>query len=117
MTATEMESAVVRRMLADDTLRPVQRVFEAASVEVTDRERSAVGFISSFRRTGATKLFADGVSLRWGRVMGRVNAEVDVDFVVYVDDGYIAGVECVTFGGEPFPVDLRDFELTDLPRH
>ena len=38
-----------------------------------------------------------------------------VDFVVYVDDGYLTGLECVTFGGDLMPDIIREFEISDLP--
>jgi len=63
---------------------------------------------------GAAKLFADDTSMRWGKIVGRLNSEVDADFVVYVYDGFVNAVEGVTFGGEAWPAALEDFQLTEV---
>ena len=112
---TSLEAAVIQRMLADPQCTPSRRAVDPlAPLEVEERSVSQVGFITSFARNTAAKLFGDNTSMRWGKVVGRLNCEVDVDFVVYVDDGYVTGVEGVTFGGEPWPSLINEFELTEI---
>lgn len=112
---TSLESAVIQRMLADPQCTPSRReVDPLAPLEVQERNVSEVGFITSVVRNPAAKFFGDNTSMRWGKVVGRLNAEVDVDFVVYVDDGYVTGVEGVTFGGQSWPSLVYQFELTEI---
>jgi hypothetical protein len=115
MNISELEAAVISRMLNDHQLAPSRRTLEPSSLMVTERNVSEVGFIASFARTVGAKLFGGDFSMRWGKVVGRLNAAVDVDFVVYIDDGYLTGVEGCTFGGEAWPADVEEFELTDIP--
>jgi hypothetical protein len=111
-----LEAAVIQRMLAEPSCIAMRRsVNPGATLKVVERSASAVGFLTSFGRDAAARLFGDGTSMRWGKVVGRLNSEVDVDFVVYVDDGYVTGVEGVTFGGEPWPPRINQFELMEIP--
>lgn len=113
-----LEAAVIQRMLADPQCAPSRRMAAPqAPLEVAERSFSEVGFITSFVRNGAAKLFDSNTSLRWGKVVGRLNSEVDVDFVVYVEDGYVIDLEGVTFGGEPWPSRVDQFELTEISGH
>ncbi len=119
MTArlTALETAVINRMLADPQLSPRCRALDLSNpLVVEERNLDEVGFITTIARNGAAKLFADDVSLRWGEVAGRLNSEVDVDFVVYVDHGFVNAVEGVTFGGELWPSSVKEFELTEISR-
>lgn len=115
MKISLLEATVITRMLNDPQLAPSRRALEPSALVVAERNVSEVGFIASFARTAGAKLFGDDVSMRWGKVVGRLNAAVNVDFVVYVDDGYLTGVEGCTFGGEAWPADVAEFELTDIP--
>lgn len=110
---TPLEIAVIQQMLADPQCNPSRRALASlVLLEVEERSVNEVGFITSFVRNTAAKFFGDTTSMRWGNVAGRLNGEVDVDFVVYVDHGYVTGVEGVTFGGEPWPLLVDRFELT-----
>ncbi len=115
MSTEILESAVIGSMLDDSELSPGLRSFDPLALVETERNFSQVGFITSFARTSGTKLFGDNISMRWGKVSGRLNSEIDVGFIVYVDDGYLTGVEGFTYGGELWPSEVRAFELTDLP--
>lgn len=113
LPTTSLEAAVIEQMLADPQCKPSRLpVAPLVALEVEERSVTEVGFLTSFVRNTAAKLFGDSTSMRWGNLVGRLNCEVDVDFVVYVDDGYLTGVEGVTFGGEPWPSPVDQFELT-----
>lgn len=114
MDATNLESVVIRTMLNDSQLPLCRQSFDVSTLVVTDRNLSEVGFFTSFVRTAESKIFNEEISMRWGKVIGRINSSIDVDFVVFVDDGYLTGVEGTTFGGEPWPSEVLRFELTDL---
>jgi len=114
---TALEAEVIQRMLTDPQLSPRRRVLDPSNpLVVEERSVNEVGFITSIARNDAAKLFADDTSMRWGKVVGRLNSEVDVDFVVYVDDGFVNAVEGVTFGGESWPSSIEEFELTEISR-
>jgi hypothetical protein len=115
MCMTALETAVVRKMLADPQLPLICKSFDPSALEVSERNHSEVGFITSFARIAESRLFGDEISMRWSRVVGRLNSETDVDFVVFVDDGFLTGVEGCTFGEELWPPKVEKFELMDLP--
>ena len=115
MKTTLLEAAVINRMLADPALAPMPRKFDVAWLIVAERDHTEVGFITSFARTSETRLFDEPVSIRWGKVVGRLNLTTDADFIIYVDEGYLVAVEGCTFGGEPWPEEVAEFELSDLP--
>ena len=112
---TDLESAVIHRMLSDPECTPNRRAIDPSNpLEVEERSIGEVGVLTTFVRNEAAKLFDDDISMRWGKVWGRLNSAVDVDFVVYVDKGYVTGVECVTFGGEPWPYLITEFTLAEI---
>lgn len=111
---TPLESAVVHRMLGDPLCSPIRRALDPPGLlQVEERSVTEVGFITTFVRNTDSKLFDGDISMRWGKVGGRINSKVDVDFLVYVDDGYLTGVEAVTFGGESWPSLINEFKLTE----
>ncbi len=113
MNTTILETAVINRMLGDPQLPLGVRLLDPTTLVIVERNFSEVGFITGFARIGEARLFSDDISMRWGNVVGRLNSEIDVDFVVYVDDGYLTGVEGCTFGGELWPSRVEEFELAD----
>ncbi len=114
---TEIEEAVVRRMLADSATSLREGALESlARFVVEDRHFTGKGFIVSFVHNDETRLFPVDMSMRWGMgVMGRLNGALDVGFVVYVDDGYVDAIEGYTFGGDEWPEAVSEFELFELP--
>lgn len=113
---SDLEAAVMLWMLADPEVSPRDRTRSALDdLVVEDREFSAVGFMTSLVCNDAARLFAPEVSMRWGHVLGWLNGIVMVDFVVYVDDGFVHGIEGVTFGEEEWPSEVSTFELVPHP--
>jgi hypothetical protein len=114
---TALEAAVIRRMLADPELSPLERTPDALDdITVEDRSFSGVGFMTDVARSEAARLFRADTSLRWGKVLGRLDGALDVDFVIYVDDGFVTAIEGVTFGGDEWPAAINEFELSDIHR-
>jgi hypothetical protein len=114
MKATELEKAVIERMLADRELRPIRSTVDFEKVTVSDREFTGAGFLTEFERSQELKLFDDGVSLRWGQVGARLNAsKIETAYLVYIDDGYLTGVEGYTYGDE-WPNQIDRMELYEL---
>ncbi|HKY41321.1 MAG TPA: hypothetical protein VJN18_35555 [Polyangiaceae bacterium] len=114
MKATELEKLVIGNMLADHELKPVRSSVNFDAVLVSDRELTGVGFLTEFQRSEELKLFEADVSLRWGKIGARLNAsKVETGYLVYVDDGYVTGVEGYTYGDE-WPDQIEQIELYEL---
>ncbi len=112
---TALEAAAIERMLADPQLAPIRHSLDPSlALVVDDRSLSGVGFMTSFVLSTASKLFGDGVSIRWGETLGRLHSTVNLDFVVYVDNGYLTALKGVTFGGESWPSIVTEFELIEI---
>jgi hypothetical protein len=112
--ATEIEEAIIRRMLSDSALKPVRSTVDFSSVMVLDREFTGAGFLTEFSRKQELKLFPDGFSLRWGKVGARLNAsKVETGYLVYIDDGFITSVEGYTYG-DAWPTTIDQIELYDI---
>lgn len=114
MQTTELEKAVIGRMLDDRDLKPARTTVHFDKVTVSDREYTGVGFVTEFARSQELKLFDDGVSLRWGKTGARLNAsKLETGYLVYVDDGYVTAVEGYTYG-DPWPPQVEQIELYEL---
>jgi hypothetical protein len=114
MKITELEKAVLQYMLADPELAPVRSAVNFDALTVSGREFTGAGFLTEFERSKELKLFDDGVSLRWGKVGARLNAsKLESGYLVYVDDGYVTGIEGYTYGDE-WPAQVEEIELYEL---
>jgi hypothetical protein len=114
MKVSPIERAVIEAMLADRDLKPVLLTVDFDAVTVIDREFSGVGFLTECERSDVLKLFGNDVFLRWGNVGARLNAsKLETGYIVYVDNGYVTGVEGFTYG-EPWPDVVKEFELYEL---
>src|SRR5690348_10904986 len=74
MKLTELERAVIERMLIDRKLSPTRSDIELDSIEVSSRDFSGVGFLTELVPSEQLKVFGSDVSLRWGDVGARLNA-------------------------------------------
>ena len=114
MKANELEMAVIGHLLADSELSPIKTKVNFAAVAVRDRELTGAGFLTDFERSEELKLFADGVSLQWGKVGARLNASsLETGYLIYIDDGYLTTIEGYTYG-EEWPDNVEQMELYQL---
>lgn len=113
MEATALERDVVGELLKDIELSPAKSEVNFEKVRVIDREFTGVGFLTEFEPSQEVKLFADGVSLRWGKIGARLNARLETGYVLYVDNGYLTTIEGYTFGDD-WPESITSFELYEL---
>lgn len=114
MKTIELESLVIRSLLADPELKPIRSNVNFDSVVVSDRELTGGGFLTEFLRSLELRLFESDVSLRWGKVGARLNAsKIETGYLVYVDDGYVTSVEGYTYG-DAWPNQIDQIELYEL---
>jgi hypothetical protein len=114
MEVTELEKAVVGQFLRDPELSPLNREVNLEKARVINRESTGVGILTEFEPSQEVKLFADGVSLRWGKVGVRLNAStIETSYVVYVDNGYLTTIEGYTYGND-WPESISSIELYEL---
>jgi len=114
MNITKLEQAVVAWLLRDPKLHPLRGDGNLEKINVVARDFTGVGFLTHLEPSEETKLFEDGINLRWGQVGARLNTpRVETAYVVYVDDGYVKTIEGYTYGDDwPDPID--SFELYEL---
>lgn len=114
MKLTELEKAVIDKLLVDRKLSPTRSEIDLDAIEVSSRDFSGQGFLTELVPSEQLKIFGSDVSLRWGDVGARLNAaKVETGYVVYVDDGVINAVEGFTYGDD-WPTEIEAIELYDL---
>ncbi|HWZ92811.1 MAG TPA: hypothetical protein VNW92_28290 [Polyangiaceae bacterium] len=97
METTALERAVIGSLLADQEVHSMKSTVDFGAVTVSDRDLTGLGFLTELERCDALKLFADAVSLRWGKVGAKLNrTKVETGYLVYVDGGYVTTVEGYT---------------------
>lgn len=113
MTATEIEKAVIQRLLGDSSLSPLRSSIRWDTIEVKSRSMTGAGFLTEFKSSPELRLFKEGTNLRWGKAGARLNdAGVETGYVIYVDDGQVTGIEGYTYGDE-WPTHIDRVELYD----
>ena len=114
MKANKLERAVIERMMADENIKPRRRTLDFDAIGVTNREFVRLGFLTEFECSDELRLFDASTSLRWGKIGARLGpANVETGYLVYVDDGYLVGIEGHTYGGE-WPAQMDEFRLYEL---
>ena len=114
MKPNELEKLVLKSMLDDPELKPVVSAVNFDALTVMERDFTGTGFFTEFERSNGLKLFQDGVSMRWGKVGARLNAnKLETGYLVYVDDGYMTTIEGYTYGDE-WPDQITTIEMYEL---
>lgn len=110
-----LERAVLEKFLTDKDLSALMSRVDLDAVKVAKRSLTGVGFFADFERNEALHVFGDMRSVRWGKVGARLNAErIETGYLVYVDKGYLTGLEGYTYGGQEWPDEITDVEVYDL---
>ena len=108
----EFEKALVTALVQDEGSPAPTRPPELDALRVEKRSMTGSGFITELRDAAEARVYPADVSLRWGsNFIALVNATEQVGMVVYVDQGRITTLEAYTFGGKPWPTEIRDFKL------
>lgn len=114
MMLNQLERAVLGRFIADPELPLTVWTMNCDAMRVTNRSLTGSGFLAEMDRSTATKLFAEDVSLRWGKIGALLNgSQIETGFVVYVDSGYITCIEGYAYDGV-WPDLVDKFELYGL---
>lgn len=110
MKPNSLEKTLIEKMLADPEVNPIKHTVNFDSVIVIERRFTGVGFFTDFQYSPETKLFDSSVSLRWGKVVARLNeSKLETGYLVYVDDGYLTTIEGYTYG-EDWPEQVEKIE-------
>jgi hypothetical protein len=116
MLPNKLEQAVIEMLLNDHALSPAKAPLRWDAVAVKSRTMTGAGFLTEFEHSPELRVFGEGVSLRWAKAGARLNdARIETGYLVYVDDGYITGVEGYTYGDEwPATIDrIEMYEATE----
>ena len=114
MAVTKLERAVVEWLLKDPQLHPLRAEVDFEKINVVARDFTGMGFLTHLEPSEETRLFEEGVALRWGQVGARLNTpKIETGYVVYVDNGYLSTIEGSTYG-EDWPESIDSSELSEL---
>jgi hypothetical protein len=114
MQPSNLEKALVEKILGDLSVRPTKTSIRWDTVDVRSRSLTGAGFLTEFEPSPELKAFADEVSLRWGKVGARLNVtRTETGYLVYVDGGRITAVEGYTYG-EEWPSKIDSIEWYEL---
>lgn len=114
MAVTKLERAVVEWLLKDPQLHPLRAEVDFEKINVVARDFTGMGFLTHLEPSEETRLFEEGVALRWGQVGARLNTpKIETGYVVYVDNGYLRTLEGYTYGDD-WPESIDSFELYEL---
>ncbi len=107
---TELERAVLRKVLEGDHPVLVQLRLQLDSCRAEKREYSGVGFFTTLVVANDAHR-ADDENLRFGDVVAEITGIVHgAGFVVYVEHGQLVMLEGYTYD-EPWPDSIQEFTL------
>ncbi|MEO8214170.1 MAG: hypothetical protein ABI560_13300 [Myxococcales bacterium] len=114
MRPNDLEKSAVEKVLADTSVKPTKKSIRWDAISIKSRSLTGAGFLTEFEPSPELKVFADGVSLRWGKVGARLNVRrTETGYLVYVDGGQITAVEGYTYGDE-WPNEVDSIEWYEL---
>lgn len=112
MTISELEKALILKtvekfhaFLREEAGKP------SLELTILGRYFSGGGFISDFQKNPKSRLFRDDFSLTGGDFLGRLNSDIEVVFVLYIENGYLVAMEGATYGEELWPEKVRNFQI------
>ncbi len=115
MKMTKLEKTIIESMIGDSELTLANPKIHLHKMIVTNREFTGAGFFTEIQRSPDTRLFDEGLSMHWGRVGARLNADaIKTGYLVYVEDGYVTLIEGYTYGDE-WPTEMEGIELYPIP--
>jgi hypothetical protein len=112
MKLNELEKTVLRFMFEScGVLNPAVSEILDQDFEM-ERNYSGIGFLTDIQPAQVLKLWDEGVSMRWSNVGAYLNKErLDTGYLIYVDDGYLTGIEGFTYGGDLWPDLVNEIEV------
>ena len=112
MKLNELEREVLARFLADQELRFSEKKIDVDAVNVTDRSFTGIGFMTDVQKDENVRILDEARSVRWCKVAARLNDEqIETGYVVYVDGGYLSGLEGFTYGGQEWPSRIEKLDV------
>jgi hypothetical protein len=76
---------------------------------IDSTDLSDVGFMIEFKKVDKLVVFDNRESFTGGDIGMKLNGNIDVGFVVYVEEGYLSALECYTYGTE-LPREIVSFK-------
>lgn len=115
MQITELERAVLKKMISDLRSPSNKPSIDLGMVRVKERHYTGAGFLTEFILTEDLKLCSEDVTMRWGNIGAKLNSSnIETGYLGYIDNGYLTALEGYTYG-EPWPEHIEHFALYDLP--
>lgn len=110
---TDLEREVLKYFLERNSIDKEYFGKDLEDLKVTNREMTGVGF---FTYVSTTKSFRETrlESLRWGGTRATLNDNLDVGFLIYIDNYTLTTIEGYTYGSTVWPELITSFTIRDL---
>lgn len=109
MKPTAFESEVLNLIVADKYPDLLRKIY---AMEVSDRISTGVGLTVNFDVPKAFGPFGERRMLKANADASRVDFPYTIDFLLGVENGWIAYIEFIANGGDSFPENLDGFAIT-----
>jgi len=118
LTITPLESQVMEWLLAgdDNVLKVLRKQYHSSTIK--SRENTGVGFYLIFDVPHDEKIDLDTHKVKTSFCFGDIDVLIttdrvqqSVDFLIWVEDGYLAELEACTYGLAKWPEIIDDFSL------
>lgn len=113
---SEIESAVLDKLLEGDLLELKCLRAQVARLHVTNREFTGVGFFTEFAHPPDVVRLQSKKHIRFGDVLADIDKlNHGAGFVLFVDNGVITMLEGYSTANEPWPNSIEHFSLRYWP--
>jgi hypothetical protein len=80
------------------------------SISISKRIFTGSGFITYIDKNSLLKISKNNESYTWGKLGALINNDIDVGFLIYIDNGYITTLESYTYDRE-WPEEIISFDF------
>ena len=115
-TMLPLEREVMEKFLNDNDSKFSILREQLKIATVTDRKNTGVGFYIDFLVPSSAPRISANPSFQIGDVVGKLNGELEVGFVLFVKDGALSMLEGFTYGADEWPQKISDFQLDSTPK-
>lgn len=110
-TLSPLEREVMEKLLNDNDSKFSILREQLKVATVTDRKNTGVGFYVDFFIPSNAPRVSANPSFQISDVVGKLNGELEVGFVLFVKDGALNMLEGFTYGSDEWPQQISNFQL------
>ncbi len=96
MKLNKLEQELLKHFLKKENIK-FSNQFNFEKIKVSKRNITGVGFLTYIEKTNLLRIIEQKKSFKYGKIGAKLNYDIEVGFLIYIDEGYIMTIEGYTY--------------------